>query len=119
MITDDPGVVDLHKWEINTSINSTITNQVQLAVPYIDANYGVFHNLQLKAEGPYLINIGSLNHTSGIGNILLGVKFHFMDENKNFVSAGIYPQYTINGNQKGLLFPLLLEYVKSGEFTFK
>ncbi len=110
MMTDDPGVVDLHKWEINTSINTSITNQTQISVPYVDANYGVAHNLQLKAEMPYNITIDEQKHSTGtFGAALLGLKFRFMDEDKNFVSAGTYPQYTITGDQKGFLLPLLLE----------
>ena len=110
MMTDDPGIVDLHKWEINTSVNTSITNETQLSVPYVDANYGIAHNLQLKAEAPYLITIDKQKHSTGaLGPVLLGVKFRFMDEDKNFVSVGTYPQFTITTNQKGLLLPLLLE----------
>ncbi len=109
MITDDPGVVDLHKWEINTSVNSSITNTVQLAVPYIDANYGIARNLQLKAETPYLITFEKQSHVTGaLGEVLLGLKFRFMDESKNFVSVGTYPQLAVTG-EKGFLFPLLFE----------
>jgi hypothetical protein len=110
MITDDPGTVDYKKWEINTSINSTVTNQVQLAVPYVDANYGLLQNLQLKAEMPYLINFQKqTNTTSDFGSLLLGLKFRFLNEDKNFIAAGIYPQWVITGNQKGFLFPVLFE----------
>lgn len=108
MITDDPGVVDLHKWEINTSLTSSITNNAQFGIPYIDANYGVAQNLQLKVEGPYLITIDHSHFSSALGEVLVGVKFRFLDEAKNFVSGGTYPQLFVNG-QKGLLLPLLLE----------
>jgi hypothetical protein len=110
MLTDDPGTVNYHQWEINTSVNSSITNNVQLAVPYIDANYGVTSNLQLKAEAPYLLTFDH-PHTSGnLGDMILGIKYQFMSEDKkHFLSAGIYPQETVTGDQKGLLFPVLLE----------
>jgi hypothetical protein len=110
MLTDDPGTVNYHQWEINTSVNSSVTNNVQLAVPYIDANYGVTSHLQLKAEAPYLLTFDH-SHTSGnLGDVILGLKYQFINEDKkHFLSAGVYPQETITGDQKGLLFPLLLE----------
>lgn len=110
MITDDPGVVDLHKFEINTSINPTITHQTQLAIPYIDANYGIANHLQLKVEFPYLFTFEKNKQTTGsFGDVLIGLKVKFFDEEKYFLSAGTYPQITITGNEKGFLVPLLLE----------
>jgi len=110
MLTDDPGTVNYHQWEINTSINSSVTNNVQLAVPYVDANYGVTSNLQLKAEAPYLLTFNHTHTFANLGDVILGIKYQFIDESKkHFLSAGIYPQQTITGDQKGFLFPLLLE----------
>lgn len=108
MLTDDPGVVDLHKWEINTSINTSVGNDVEVAIPYIDANYGVARNLQLKVETPYLVTFSHQKVSSQLGEIELGLKFKFLDQDKNFISAGTYPQLVVRG-EKGLLVPLLLE----------
>jgi hypothetical protein len=109
MLTDDPATLDKGKFEINTSINSQITKDVQLAVPYIDANYGVTNNFQVKIEMPDLITIDEQKRTSQkFGDPLFGIKYHFINEDKYFVSATTYPQVTITGDQKGLLLPLLL-----------
>lgn len=109
MLTDDPGVVDLHKWEINSSITVTKSNNVQVGFPYLDINYGVLPKLQLKIESPYLFNFEKHQKMSGtLGDIMVGVKYRILDEDKSFISAGIYPQLTIRGD-KGFLFPLLLE----------
>lgn len=109
MLTDDPGIVDLHKWEINTSINTDVADETQLAAPYLDINYGVAPHLQLKIEAPYLFTIQKQKEISGaVGDIVMGTKFRFLSEDKNFISVGIYPQLTIRG-EKGFLFPLLLE----------
>jgi hypothetical protein len=109
MLTDDPATLDKGTFEINTSINSQITKEVQLAVPYVDANYGVNNNLQLKVEMPNTITMYKQKHTSdSVGNPLFGVKYHFINEDKYFLSATIYPQVTITGSQKGFLLPLLL-----------
>ena len=79
MLTDDPATLDKGTFEINTSINSQITNVVQLAVPYVDANYGVNNNLQLKVEMPYQVTIDKQKHSSGqFIDPLFGVKYHFV-----------------------------------------
>ncbi len=109
MLTDDPGIVDLHKWEINTSILSSVTtSHVELSIPFIDINYGVARNLQLKVEAPYLVEINKNRLTGEPGQVVAGVKFRFLDEEKCFISAGTYPQLTLNA-EKGFLLPLLLE----------
>ena len=109
MLTDDPGVVDLHKWEINSSITVTKDNQVQVGFPYMDVNYGILRNLQLKIESPYLFTFEKSGKVSGMpGDIMVGVKYHIIDEDESFISAGTYPQLTVRG-EKGFLLPLLLE----------
>ena len=108
MLTDDPGIVELHKWEINTSILSSITNNLELSIPFVDANYGIAPNLQLKVEAPYLVAINNKHLSGALGQVVAGVKFRFLDEEKNFISVGTYPQITLNGD-KGFLLPLLLE----------
>jgi hypothetical protein len=110
MITDDPGVVPLHHFEINTAFLASITKDVQLSAPSIDAVYGLAKNLQFKAEMPYLLTMTKHERTTGsFGVLSVGLKFHFMEEDKHYVSAGIYPQYALTGDEKGLLFPLLIE----------
>ncbi len=108
MMTDDPGVVDLHQWEINTSVNPLVTNTAEIAAPYIDANYGVLPRLQLKVESPYVFSIDHGHWTSALGEIEIGVKYNFLDETKSFIAAGTYPQLVVRG-EKGFLLPLLLE----------
>ena len=111
MMTDDPGVVNFHKFEINTSVNSTVMHhQTEIAVPYIDANYGIANHFQLKIEFPYNINFQKNERTtSSFGDAIIGLKIKFMDEEKHFVSIGTYPQFTFTGNEKGFLLPLLFE----------
>ena len=109
MLTDDPGIVDLHKWEINTSVNVTVSDRTELAFPHLDFNYGVARNLQLKIEAPYNFTFQKKEKTtSTLGDISLGTKFRFLGEDKHFISITIYPQLTVRG-EKGFLFPLLME----------
>jgi hypothetical protein len=110
MLTDDPGVVDLHKFELNTSINTSVTNLTQIAIPYIDANYGIAKNIHFKIEFPYNFNLQKHQRTtSSFGDLMIGLKCKFFDEEKYFLSAGTYPQWTVTGDEKGFFIPLLLE----------
>jgi hypothetical protein len=111
MITDDPCIVEFHKFEINTSINPSIMHQqMQLAVPYIDANYGIAKHMHLKIEFPFFLNYGKNIKTHySFGYLMVGLKIKFFEENKYFMSAGTYPQWTATGDSKGFLLPLLLE----------
>lgn len=108
MLTDDPGTTEFRKWEINTSTTSSVSGIVRIGIPYIDANYGAAHNLQLKVESPYLITFNHGKTSGEPGDIELGIKYRIADEAKHFLSLGIYPQYVIRGD-KGFLFPVLAE----------
>lgn len=109
MLTDDPGVVDLHKWEINTSVNVTISDKTEISFPHFDFNYGLAPNLQLKVEAQYNSTFQkNEKNTGSLGDISLGTKFRFLGEDKHFISMATFPQLTISGN-KGFLLPLLLE----------
>jgi hypothetical protein len=109
MLTDDPGVVDLHKWEINTSINVTTSDKTEITFPHFDFNYGLAPNLQLKVEAQYNFTFQkNEKNTSSLGDISLGTKFRFFGEDKHFISMATFPQLTFRGD-KGFLLPLLLE----------
>lgn len=108
MLTDDARVTDLKEWEINTSINTSVTDGLLLSVPHIDLNYGIVPNLQLKAEAPFQLRFHDRKTDSEIGDVILGVKYRFLDEEKYFVSAATFPQVSVTGN-KGYLIPVFIE----------
>ena len=110
MITDDPGVVGFHKWEINTSVNVSVSKVTQLSAPYLDVNYDVARDVHLKVESSWVFTFDKNHYNTGaLGEISAGIKYHFLHEDKSFISVGTYPQVTLTGDQKGFLFPLLLE----------
>ncbi len=115
MITDDPDVVEFHKWEINSSFNLSISDPNQIAFPYLDVNYGILHDVHLKVERGYIFTFDKSHSTSAMGDVSVGLKYIFLHQEKGFLSMGIYPQATITGNEKGFLFPLLLQK-KFGRF---
>lgn len=108
MITDDPGITDLHKFEINTSFNSSFSNGTELAIPLVDANYGLFKNVQLNFSAPLTLTINHHHTTASVDDIEAAVKIRFLNQEKGFVSAAVYPRVILKGD-KGYLLPLLLE----------
>lgn len=108
MLTDDPDVVDFHKWEINISTNPEISDHFELALPYLDINYGVWHNLQLKLETPLIFSDFQKHITSTIGDVIVGVKYRFYENESLLFTAGTYPQWALRGEQ-GFFVPLLLQ----------
>lgn len=108
MLTDDARVTDLKEWEINTSINTSVADGWMLSVPHIDLNYGLLQNLQLKAEAPFQLRFHNKEVRSELGDVILGVKYRFLDEEKYFVSAATFPQVSVTGTT-GYLIPVFIE----------
>lgn len=108
MLTDDARVTDLKEWEVNTSINTSVTDLLVLSTPHIDLNYGIAPNLQLKAEAPFVLQFDKGAVSNQVGEIILGVKFRFLHEEKHFISAATFPQVTVN-REKGYLIPVFFE----------
>jgi hypothetical protein len=92
-LTDDPDPTDLGHWEIyaftaGEGRHSTLDEDVGL-----DLNYGAINDVQLTATLPL-----SFSHSpfegwrSGSGDVELGVKYRFIHDEKNGVSAAIFPR---------------------------
>ncbi len=100
MITDDPFTPENGHWENNFAIQFTKTaSSKEIDFPAADINYGYGDHIQLKAEMPiatYLINgDGSV---IGSGNLKLGIKARFVDEEQSGVAVSTYPQYEFNNS---------------------
>lgn len=92
-LTDDPVPTDLGHWELyaftaGEGHRSTIDEDVGL-----DLNYGPVHEVQLTATLPM-----SFSHSpqdgwrSGSGDVELGVKYRFLHDEKDGLSAAIFPR---------------------------
>ena len=95
LLTDDPETPGRNHWEINLATVITQTRDKRLfAAPLIDANYGVGDRLQLKAELPWLIQQDRFGGRpkSGLGSTNLGVKWRFLDQDRQGISMSVYPQ---------------------------
>jgi hypothetical protein len=99
MWTDDPGTPGDQHWEINVAwtVTHTAGGDQGMETPLLDINYGVGDNVQLKYEAPWLVEreAGS-KAINGPGDSEIGVKWRFLDEDKNGVDISTYPQLTFN-----------------------
>jgi hypothetical protein len=96
LVTDDPIPVEKGHWEINLPVMWTGSASEQfMQVPYVDANYGAVEDIQLKVETGWAFSFqGSAGSKSGAGELLAGVKWRLVDQDKGaWWSLGIYPQY--------------------------
>jgi hypothetical protein len=92
-LTDDPQPIDYRHWEAYLFTTQDVTssgNSVNL--PAIETNYGPAPNLHLHIVVPYSQNLANgAPHTSGLGDIELGVKYRFIQESAGRPMVGIFP----------------------------
>lgn len=95
--TDDPDTPGDGNWEINFA--STLENRASLweFKPVLDVNYGWGERVQLKLK-PRVVVLDPPGDgaRAGAGNIQLGVKWRFLDEDKHGFAMSVYPQADFN-----------------------
>jgi hypothetical protein len=114
MITDDPGTPDKGAWELNFSFNTDMKEfEKEFEAPLLDINFGFNERTQLKLEFPWLFSKSvPYEYQNRFGDITLGIKYRFFDEDKSGFSFSIYPQIGIatqNDAKNEYLFPVQLE----------
>jgi hypothetical protein len=92
-VTDDPEPPPPGGWEINVPVVMERTGHAtDFDAPLVDLNYGL-PNLQLKLEFPLKILEQDKSGTSiGPGDLLLGVKWRFFNDEHSQLQIGTYPQ---------------------------
>lgn len=92
--TNDPETPGPNGWEINLSHNMRFTRPAfGQALPLINVNYGWLENDQWKISIPVLeIEPHPGEAQWGIGDIQLGWKYRFLEEDEHGIQASIYPQ---------------------------
>ncbi len=100
MITDDPFTPGGGHWENNFAIQFTETASTQeMSFPAVDINYGYGDHIQLKIEMPMMNYLHNDNGSLiGCGNIKIGVKARFLDEEAYGIAVSTYPQYEFNNS---------------------
>src|SRR5688572_20178339 len=106
--TDDPDTPGAGRWEINISTQMEKRRDVWEWTPLLDINYGVGARIQLKVKPRYAVHDESGERTrSGPGNIQLGMKWRFLDEQPHRFAMSIYPQLDVdppgNSERRGLV----------------
>ena len=93
MLTDDPGTPGSGAWEINSAYVEQRTTQERVrSFPHVDFNYGLGEHIQLKLETGWLFVDAPEGVKSGLDNSLLGVKWRFLDQERNSIDMSVYPQ---------------------------
>jgi hypothetical protein len=118
-VTDDPEIPPPGGWEINIPfILERTRSTTDMNAPLFDINYGLPH-VQLKVEVPVeVVHKNGDGTDAGIGDILPGVKWVFLDEQGWRPMLAIYPQIELptGDHRRGLgegkpayILPILAE----------
>jgi Putative MetA-pathway of phenol degradation len=118
-VTDDPEPPPPGGWEINVPfIPERTPGKTEMDAPLFDLNYGL-PNIQLKLEIPVAIVHNDNDGTAaGVGDLLIGVKWRFLNNERSQVQFGIYPQLLLPTGDRGrglgdggsaFVFPLLAQ----------
>lgn len=118
-VTDDPEPPPPGGWEINVPfILEHASGVTEMDAPLFDLNYGL-PGIQLKLEIPVeIIHDDSDGTVSGAGDLLLGVKWRFLNNAQSKFQVGVYPQLLVptgdhsrglGEGQPGFVLPLLAQ----------
>lgn len=92
-VTDDPEPPPPGGWEINVPfILERTPGTTDMDAPLFDLNYGL-PNVQLKLEVPIkVVREDGSDTAAGAGDLLLGVKWRFFNNEQAQFQVGVYPQ---------------------------
>lgn len=118
-VTDDPEPPPPGGWEINVPFTIDRTpGATEMETPLFDINYGL-PNVQLKLEIPIeLVQEHSSGPAAGVGDLLPGVKWRLLDNERAQFQLGTYPQVLVptGDHARGLgegrpafLFPIVAQ----------
>jgi hypothetical protein len=97
LIGDDPGTPGNRHWEINVSYQYFQSpGATAMDLPILDLNYGLGDHIELSYEGGWLMGENNGAWQDGYDDSQLGVKWRFLDQDKNGVDMSVYPQWTFN-----------------------
>jgi hypothetical protein len=119
-ITDDPEPVEYRHWEFYLASQHEVTRDGAAGTaPHVEINYGAVPNLQLHVIAPLSYARPSDGPTTyGPGDIELGAKFRFIQEDDRVPMVGTFPllELPVGSSSRGLgtghlhgLIPLWLQ----------
>ena len=103
--TDDPEPVEYRHWEIYLATLATITaTATSGTAPHVEVNYGVWPNVQLHVIAPLAYDRTGGTTSYGAGDIELGSKVRFVQEDGKRPMVGIFPllELPVGNERKGL-----------------
>jgi hypothetical protein len=92
-VTDDPEPPPPGGWEINVPFTvERMPGKTDMDAPLFDLNYGL-PDVQLKLEFPIkVIHLDDNGTMAGTGDLLLGIKWRFLNNEQSQFQLGTYPQ---------------------------
>ncbi len=95
-LTDDPEPVDYQHWENYLFATGVHWNGGYfINGPAVEINYGPFPDTQLSLTVPMTSVGGNTPNASGFGDILLGLKYRFVQETNGWPQMAFYPAVTL------------------------
>ena len=118
-VTDDPEPPPPGGWEVNVPFTFERTpGKTEMDAPLFDFNYGL-PDIQLKLEVPIkIVHENRKGMAAGAGDLLLGVKWRFLNDEESQLQLGIYPQLLLptgdhardlGEGRTAFVFPLLAQ----------
>jgi hypothetical protein len=94
----DTGTPGDGQWEINVGLSGEKSlSHFQTVFHALDLNYGFGERIQLKYELPWIFSKEEGAETKdGVGNSVLGIKWLFLDEERQGIAMSVYPQVEFN-----------------------
>ena len=101
-VTDDPEPPPPGGWEINVPfILERSPGRTEMDSPLFDLNYGL-PNVQLKLEIPVkVVQVDADGTMAGAGDLLIGVKWRFLNNEQSKCQLGVYPQLLLPTGDHG------------------
>jgi len=98
MITNDPDTPGAGVWEINTAATGGRTRDAwDFAAPDVDVNLGVGDRVQLSVHGAWQhVRADGAPWSSGWGDVELGARWRFLDDETDGVSMAVQPLWIKN-----------------------
>ncbi len=95
--TDDPEPVEFHHWEVYLASQATFGSAgLTGTAPHVEVNYGAAPGLQLHVIAPFVLAAGHGDPARyGPGDLELGAKYRFLDEDRAGVQVGTFPIVTV------------------------
>ena len=95
--TDDPEPVERRHWEVYVATQTTFGGGgLSGSAPHLEVNYGAAPGLQLHAIAPLAVAAGGGEPTRyGPGDLELGAKYRFVDQDQAGVQIGTFPLVTL------------------------